>query len=262
MPVTDRSRPIGHYQSMSSHGTPSLAAGTVGDWTSRSFRCVVVIEKYGLDFHTEADLPLDEACRIHGVDPAVVLAELEAAAAVRVAVEKDWAAMPLRELIAHIIVRHHEYLKLELPRLRARLDRMASRHGERDGALLTRLHAVYCDLQSDLEGHLHKEEMMLFPVIERYEAAARLGQPVPPPPFGTVMNPIGVMEREHEAVKSMLAQMREITRDYVPADYACANFRGVFASLAELEADLIEHIHLENDILHPRAAAVEKSLRG
>lgn len=246
---------------MSSHGTPSLAAGTVGDWTSRNFRCVVVIEKFGLDFHTEADLSLEEACGRHGANPAVVLAELEAAAAVRAAVEKDWDAMSLRELIAHIIVRHHEYLKLELPRLRARLDRMASRHGERDGALLTRLHAVYCELQADLDGHLHKEEMILFPVIERYEVTAKLGHLMPPPPFGTVMNPIGVMEHEHDAVKKLLAQMREITRDYVPADYACANFRGVFASLEELEADLFEHIRLENDILHPRAAAIEKSLR-
>lgn len=261
MPVTDPPWICGQTESMSSHGTPSLVAGTVGDWTSRSFRCVVVIEKFGLDFHTEADLVLEEACRKHGLDPAVVQAELEAAAAVRVAVEKDWATMSLRELIAHIIVRHHEYLKLELPRLRARLDRMAGRHGERDGALLTRLHTVYCNLQSDLHGHLHKEEAILFPVIERYEAAANLGQLMPPPPFGTVMNPIGVMEHEHEAVKQMLAQMREITRGYVPADYACANFRGVFASLEELEADLVEHIRIENDILHPRAAALEKSLR-
>ena len=262
MAVTDAGRSPGQAEYMSSHETPSLAAGTVGDWTSRNFRCVVVIENFGLDFHTEAELPLEEACRKHGADPATVLAELEKAAAVRAPVEKDWAAMSLRELIAHIIVRHHEYLKLELPRLRARLDRMASRHGERDGALLTRLHAVYCDLQSDLDGHLHKEEMILFPVIERYEAAATLGQLMPPPPFGTVLNPIGVMEREHDAVKEMLTQMREITRDYVPAEYACANFRGVFASLEELEADLHEHIRLENDILHPRAAAVEKSLRG
>lgn len=262
MPVTDRGRSSWQIGCMSTHGTPSLAAGTVGDWTSRSFRCVVVIEKFGIDFHTDADAPLEEACRQRGLDPAVVQAELEAAAQPRVAVEKDWAAMSLRELIAHIIVRHHEYLKLELPRLRARLDRMASRHGERDGALLARLHAVYCELQADLDGHLHKEEVILFPVIERYEAAAKLGQPMPPPPFGTVRNPIGVMEREHDAVKEMLARMREITRDYVPAGYACANFRAVFASLEELEADLMEHIRLENDILHPRAAAVEKALRG
>lgn len=261
MPVTDLHDDGAQNRGMSSHGTPSLAAGTVGDWTSRSFRCVVVIEKFGLDFHTEADLPLEVACANRGLDAAVVRAELEAAAAVRVPVVKDWAAMPLRELTAHIIQRHHEYLKLEIPRLRARLDRMASRHGERDGALLARLHAVYCELQADVEGHLHKEEMILFPVIERYEAAATQGQLMPPPPFGTVMNPIGVMEREHDAVKEMLAKMREITRDYVPADYACANFRGVFASLEELEADFFEHIHLENDILHPRAAALEKSLR-
>ena len=262
MPVTDPLRPRRQTKAMSSHGTPSLSPGTVGDWASRNFRCVVVVEKFGLDFHTEADLSLEEACAKHGLNLEIVLAELEKASAERTAVQKDWGAMTLREIIAHVIVRHHEYLKLELPRLRVRLDRMQSRHGERDGALLTRLHAVYCDLQADLEHHLHKEEMMLFPVIERYESAAQLGQLMPPPPFGTVMNPIGVMEREHDLVTQLLSQMREITRDYVPADYACANFRGVFASLEELEADLHEHIRLENDILHPRAAQIEKTLLG
>lgn len=235
---------------------------TVGEWTSRNFRCVLVVEKYGIDFHTEADVALEEACRQRGLDVAAVRAELEAAAAPRLAAQLDWEAMSAKELISHINERHHEYLKLELPRLRARLDRMASRHGERDGALLSRLHAVFCALQADLEMHLHKEEMILFPSIERYEWCVKRGQPAGQSPFGTVMNPIGMMEREHEAVTRMLAAMREITRDYVPADYACANFRGVFASLAELEADLIQHIHLENDILHPRAAALEQALVG
>ncbi len=237
-------------------------SNTVGDWTARNFRCVLVVEKYGIDFHTEAEVALEEACRQRGLDAAAVLAELEAAAAPRQAAELDWNTMTVKELISHIVDRHHEYLKLELPRLRARLDRMASRHGERDGALLNRLHAVYVALQEDLQMHLHKEEMILFPAIERYEWCAKRGEAPGRSPFGTVMNPIGMMEREHDHVVELLRQMREITRDYVPADYACANFRGVFASLAELDADLLQHIHLENDLLHPRAEALEKALVG
>ncbi len=244
---------------MSSHPIPSLAAGTVGEWTARNFRCVVVVEKYGLDFHNEADLSIEEACRKRGLDPRTVLGELEAAAAPRTPVQLDFGGMSLPALITHIVNRHHEYLKLELPRLRARLDRMASRHGERDGALLTRLHRVYCDLQEDLELHLQKEERILFPTIELYAAAAEAGQPLPRTPFGTVRNPIGMMEREHDGATRLLEQMRQITRDYVPADYACANFRAVFRSLEELEADLREHIRLENGFLHPRAQALEAS---
>lgn len=240
----------------------TAVAGSVGEWTARNFRCVLVVEKYGIDFHQEADVPLEDACRQRNLDVEVVLSELQAAAAPRTAAEGDWAEMPLRDLTRHINARHHEYLKLELPRLRMRLDRMASRHGERDGALLTRLHNVYCDLQDELTMHLHKEEMILFPVIDRYESAATLGHPMPPPPFGSVRNPIRMMMREHDGATDALRQMREITRDYVPADYACANFRAVFASLEELEADLHEHIRLENDFLFPRAAALEQSLLG
>lgn len=242
--------------------THTYAPGTVGDWTSRSFRCVVVIEKYGIDFHTEADLALEDACRQRGLNAAAVQAELEAAAAPRQAVEKDWDSMSLRQIIAHVIERHHEYLKLELPRLRARLDRMANRHGERDGALLARLHEVYCAVQEELNLHLHKEEAILFPVLERYESASVSGQAAPPPPFGTVRNPMNVMEHEHAAVTEALVKMREITRDYVPAEYACANFRAVFRSLEELEADLLEHIRIENNIIHPRGEALERALQG
>lgn len=239
-----------------------IRPGTVGDWASRSFRAVLVVEKYGIDFHEEASLPLEEACARRGLDPGAVLRELEAAARPRVQPGGMFEDSTLRGVIRHIIEWHHEYLKLELPRLRARLNKMASRHGERDGRLLERLHAAFCELQADLDEHLHKEEMILFPFIERYEQAAERGQPAPPPPFGTVANPIRVMESEHSRVVELLAQMRSITRGYQPADYACANFIAVFRSLEELEADLKEHIRVENDVLHRRAEALEKRLFG
>jgi regulator of cell morphogenesis and NO signaling len=144
--------------------------------------------------------------------------------------------------------------------LRARLNKMASRHGERDGRLLERLHASFCRLHADIEEHLQKEETILFPFIERYDLAAENGLPVPPPPFGSVANPIRCMESEHSRVHELLAEMRQITRDYVPGGYACANYIAVFRALEELEADLKEHIRVENDILHRRAEALEKKL--
>lgn len=239
-----------------------IRPGSVGDWASRNFRSVLVVEKYGIDFHDEAELSLEEACAKRGIDASVVLKELEAASQPRLQPGGNFEQSTLREVIAHIISWHHEYLKLELPRLRARLNRMASRHGERDGSLLERLHAAFCELQADLDEHLHKEEMILFPFIERYDSAAERGVPAPPPPFGTVANPIRVMEAEHSRVHELLAQMREITRDYVPGSYACANYIAVFRALEELEADLKEHIRVENDILHRRAQALEKRLFG
>lgn len=246
-----------------SHGAlKEIRPGSVGDWSSRSFRAVLVVEKYGIDFHEEAERSLDEACAERGLNVEAVRAELEAASKPRLQPGGAFEETNLRGVIRHIISWHHEYLKLELPRLRARLDRMASRHGERDGRLLERLHAAYCELQADLEEHLHKEEMILFPFIERYDSAAERGTPAPPPPFGTVANPIRVMESEHTRVHEILAEMRSITRDYVPGSYACSNYIAVFRALEELEADLKEHIRVENDVLHRRAEALEKKLFG
>jgi regulator of cell morphogenesis and NO signaling len=234
----------------------------VGDWASRNFRAVLVVEKYNIDFHDEAGVSLEEACAKRGLDAAAVLKELEAAAVPRLQPGGDFANSDLREVIAHILSWHHEYLKLELPRLRARLNKMASRHGERDRRLLERLYAVFCDLQTDLDEHLSKEETILFPFIASYDSAAERGVPAPPPPFGTVVNPIRCMESEHSKVEGLLAEMRTITRGYVPGSYACANYIAVFRALEELEGDLKEHIRVENDVLHRRAVALEKRLFG
>lgn len=230
--------------------------GTVNDWASRSFRALLVVERYGIDFHEQGNRSFDEVCREKGLDPAAVAAEIQVVSQPRVPVELD-PSMTLRALIQHINARHHEYLKLELPRLRARLDRMASRHPDRDDALLPRLREVFVAIQQDLELHLHKEEDILFPAIVRLERAVANGEPPPPTPFGPFRNPIRMMEHEHSILQQLLVRMRETARDYVAPDYACANFRAVFNTLKELEADLHEHIRVENDILHVRAATLE-----
>jgi regulator of cell morphogenesis and NO signaling len=236
---------------------PVEVQGTVNDWASRSFGALLVVEKYGIDFHDQGSRSFDEVCREKSLDPSVVAAEIDGVAQPRlpVAIVEN---ITLKALIQHINARHHEYLKLELPRLRARLDRMAMRHPDRDGGLLPRLRAVFVEIQEELELHLHKEEDILFPFIARMERAVANGQPPPPSPFGTVRNPIGMMEHEHAALQSMLTRMREIAREYAAPDYACANFRAVFNTLKELEADLHEHIRVENDILHKRAVALEQ----
>lgn len=241
---------------------PAIAVATVGEWAAKSLRVVLILEGYGIEHHAEESSPLDDACRKRGLDPLKVLAELEAAASFRKAVEGNWAEIPLDQFIRHLNTRHHEYLKLELPRLRARLNKMQSKHGERDNGLLNKLHAVFCELQEELDMHLHKEEMILFPIVERYASAESNGTRVPPPPFGTVGNPIAVMMREHDHAGDALSKIREITRSFDPPAYACPNFKGVYMSLQELEEDLKEHIRLENEFLFPRAASLEKRLLG
>jgi len=168
----------------------------------------------------------------------------------------DWNAAPLKDLIHHIVTKHHEYLKLELPRVGQRVRTVAQVHGAKDPATLRELETVYQGLWQELDLHMHKEEMMLFPAIERFEAAMQGGTLLPPPPFGSIRNPIAVMEREHDSAGDALGRIRE--RGFEAPSYACSTYRAVLEGLQALETDLHTHIHLENNILFPRATALEE----
>lgn len=235
-------------------------AVNVGQWAERSLRVILILDSYGIHPHKDQHSTIEDACRERGLNPAIVLAELERAAAPRVTMEGDWDNIPLHELTAHLVRRHHEYLKLELPRLRAKLAFMTSRHGERDNNLLNRLSEVFNPLADELDDHLKKEEMILFPLIESYERSKIDGTPARRFHCGSVMGPITVMEHEHADATQALQALREITGNYTPPSYACPNFRGVWATLAEFDADLTEHIRLENGFLHPRGARLETEL--
>jgi regulator of cell morphogenesis and NO signaling len=227
---------------------------TVGDLAAGSLGAVRVFEKYGIDYCCGGKRPLQDACREKGLDPGVVLGEVTAATGGSAV--KDWNTASLRELIRHIVSTHHEYLRRDLPLLTQRMSKALSVHGPQD-ASLAQLSDIFESLRDELLSHMYKEEAILFPVIGRYEAAVEEGASLTPPPFGTVGNPIRLMEHEHDSAGSALSQMREITGGYAPPAHACMTYRALLQGLAELETDLHQHIHLENNILFPRAAQLE-----
>lgn len=160
----------------------------------------------------------------------------------------DWNTAPLGALVKHIVSRHHEYLKLELPRLAQRLNKAI--------AICDTLAPVadhFYPMQEELELHMHKEEMMLFPAIEQM---ARPGG-VAMFPFGSLSNPIRVMMAEHDSAFDALAEIRRATGNYSLSADAGAIQRELYDGLEALERDLREHVHLENDILFPRALGLE-----
>lgn len=173
----------------------------------------------------------------------------------------DWNAAPLKDLIHHIVTKHHEYLKLELPRVRQRVRTVIQVHGAKDPETLPELGSVYEELWQELNLHMHKEELMLFPAIERFEAAARGQMTLPPLPFGSIRNPIAVMEREHDRAGDALGRIRELARGFEAPSYACSTYASMLEGLQALEADLHTHIHLESEILFPRAIALEEDFR-
>ncbi|MCC6343583.1 MAG: iron-sulfur cluster repair di-iron protein [Bryobacterales bacterium] len=229
----------------------------VGDIAATSAVAASVLERYGIDYCCHGKSSLEDACRAKGVSPDNVKDDIARAITKAPASSTDWNTAPLRDLIEHIVTKHHEYLKLELPRVGQRVRTVARVHGEKDPVALHELEQVFGGMAEELNLHMHKEEMMLFPAIERSEAATQGGGMLPPSPFGTIANPISVMEHEHDSAGNALIRIREITKDFDPPPYACSTYRAMLEGLKALEADLHVHIHLENNILFPRAIALE-----
>ena len=215
-----------------------------------------VFEKYGIDFCCGGRISLTEACRQRGLDPAAVLEEVDRSIQTPAAApEIDWRAASLTSLAGHIVDTHHVFMKAQLPRLEAMLQKILDAHSARHGDVLVPLAATYRAMREELDGHLMKEEMILFPLIRALESGAG------PRNFhcGSVQNPIRVMVMEHDSAGDALARMRHLTSGYTPPQDACNTFRAFYFELAAMEADLHRHIHLENNILFPRAVALESA---
>ena len=217
-----------------------------------------IFEKLGIDYCCGGGKALEEACLAAGVSANKVIALLEEAGdtAVNTAEARDWNAAPLSDLVAHIVTKHHGFTREELTRLSDLLAKVCSVHGENHPEL-RRLQTIFQGLRSELTGHMSREEQVLFPYIENLEVAVMRGEPVPTPFFCTVRNPIRMMMQEHDDAGQALRGLREVSSSYrVPAD-GCISFRTLYQALEEFEKDLHQHIHLENNILFPRAAELE-----
>ena len=231
---------------------------TLGEMAASSMAAVKVLERYGIDYCCSGKRRLEDVCREKGLAASSVVEEIAAAATAVSQPAKDWNAAPLQELIRHIVATHHDYLRAELPRLAERIYKVVQVHGQKDPATLHEMESVYLGLAQELTLHMHKEEVMLFPAIARYESATHSGLPLPPAPFGSIANPIEVMEAEHDSAGAALSRIRELTAGYQAPSYACATYRAMLDALKALETDLHTHIHLENNILFPRVEILER----
>lgn len=225
---------------------------TVGELASSIPASIRVLQQYAIDFCCGGGKTLAKACQDKGIPVEGVLAGIEnAQRGPNPSQERDWESATLTQLIDHILDKHHAFLKIELPRLSAMLAKVIEVHGANHPESLRPLGRLYAGLRQELEQHMAKEENILFPLIKQLEQAhaSGLGR-IPAMP---VDGPISVMEMEHESAGEALRQMRQVTSDYqVPAD-GCTTYRALLGGLKEMEADLHQHIHLENNILFPRA---------
>ncbi|HYD16826.1 MAG TPA: iron-sulfur cluster repair di-iron protein [Candidatus Nanoarchaeia archaeon] len=220
-----------------------------------------VFEKLGIDYCCGGHRTLDEACQSAKLSVETVVADLATAENSRETstTARDWSKESLSDLMAHICSTHHVFVKNELPRLGQLVNKVASKHGPSHPETAEVLN-IFAALAQELTMHLMKEEQILFPYVERMEEARIEKTAVPPSScFGTVQNPIHMMEVEHDGAGEALRRLREVTNNYKLPEDACMSYKALYQGLIEFEADLHQHIHLENNILHPRAIAMEQS---
>lgn len=218
----------------------------VSEAATTSPATIKVFQRHGIDFCCGGHRPIADACAEQGLDADRVLAELAQSTA-EASSEQDWQQAALEDLVAHIQARYHGPLREELPRLSAMVDKVIDRHGEHYPAMLRPLQREFRGLMTELLDHMTKEDQVLFPAIVAIDRGQAAGA------GGWIAGPIDVMEHEHVQAGAALVAMRQVTGDYrLPPD-ACPTFQGLFHGLEQLERDMHVHIHLENNILFPRA---------
>jgi regulator of cell morphogenesis and NO signaling len=233
------------------------ATKTVGEIVAETPNCAREFEAIGIDYCCGGSRTLGEACAQLNVSVDETLARLEKSAAQATSVEdKNWQALPLTDLIAHINSTHHVFVRSECPRILALTEKVVGVHGKNHPELLI-VQAIFAALSEELSVHLMKEEQILFPYVLRMEESVIAGEIAPPAMFGTVMNPIRMMMQEHDGAGDALRSLRSATRDYSLPEDACVSYRTLYQALQGFEKDLHQHIHLENNILFPRASTME-----
>jgi regulator of cell morphogenesis and NO signaling len=228
---------------------------TVGQCVSDHPNTSRVFEALRIDYCCGGGKSLGQTCSERQLDPQEVLDRLAQAVATTNGTQSQrWADAPLSELCDHIEQTHHHYLKGELPRLQQLITKLVTAHG-RNHPELADVQRAFADLQAELTPHMFKEELILFPAIRCLEQAAA----APSFPFGTIANPIRMMELEHDTAGVALKRMRSATEDYAVPPDACNTYRAVLDGIARLENDMHQHVHKENNILFPRAIERERA---
>lgn len=230
---------------------------TLGEIAVKDLRKAHVFKKYGLDFCCGGKKTVKQACAERGLDVTKIEQELQLADRIpssRPIPYDEWSSDFLAD---YIVNTHHSYVKKSLLELRTYAEKVMKVHGDLHPELLPIRQKVE-EVNAELTAHLVKEEKVLFPYIKELVAAENGGQPLHAAHFVTIQNPIHMMEMEHELVGKNLAEIRELSQNYLlPAD-ACASYRLLYRMLEEFEDDLFLHIHLENNILFPKAIEMEK----
>ena len=218
-----------------------------------------ILEDAGVDYCCGGAKSLHDACLRANVPAEEILRRLHKNAEQFEPGASPWASAPLAELTKHIRERHHQYVRKAIPRLRALLAKVREKH-ESNHRELVEIEKLFGEVAREMTMHMQKEEQILFPFIDSIERAANGGETVETPFFQTVQNPIYAMMREHDSAGELLRQIGAASGGYRAPSNACASYQAAYQDLDEFERDLHLHVHLENNILFPRAVELESAV--
>lgn len=231
---------------------------TVAEIVTENIKTADVFKKRGIDFCCGGHVLVKDVCAKKGVDYDQLKEEI-----LRIGTERqgnhDFNSWDMDFLTDYIINNHHKYVLEANMIIGQYAEKVAKVHGHHYTETIE-LNKLFIELANELSSHMQKEEMILFPHIKEIAKAKKDGTPLAPPPFGTIQNPINMMEAEHTDAGEIIFKIKDLTNDFNPPEGACNTFRALYAKLEEYQDDLFQHIHLENNILFPKAIATEAEL--
>jgi regulator of cell morphogenesis and NO signaling len=230
----------------------------IGEVVAKNFHTVKVFENFGLDFCCGGKKSIKTACEEKGINADNVMKELSRIGDSSQSLHfNDWE---LDFLIDYIVNNHHSYVVNSVSTIEHHIDKVIAAHGEKNPEVVA-IGGIFGELKEELLSHMQKEEKMLFPYIKKMLFAFKNSLEMPFPPFGSVGNPVKMMEHEHDHAGKLVHTINELSKGYTPPESACTTFRVLYQELKEFEADLHTHIHLENNILFPKSMQLEQQIQ-
>lgn len=231
---------------------------TVADLVTENIKTAHIFRKYGIDFCCGGGLPVKQAAAKARID--YMELEKELLGVKNIILEADnYSDRELDELADHIVNVHHSYIMENIPVIIGYASRVVQVHAA-DYPELIQIQRLFSEVSIDLTGHLKKEENVVFPFIKTLTDARRSGKELEKPAFDTLENPVKIMEEDHEDAGMVFKKIKALSNNFIPPAGACNTYKAFYSKLEEFEKDLHHHVHLENNILFPKALKLEKEL--
>lgn len=233
------------------------SSATIGEFVAEDYRTAKVFEKYGIDFCCGGKVALSEICREKGIDPATIQRELEELKSTPLDRGQNYAAWELSFLADYIVNAHHSYLKENLEQIAVYARKVAEVHGANHPEVIE-IARIFDKIATDMAAHLREEEEVFFPAVKRVDAARKSGTEPGTKDLAAIGDSLEKLDEEHNEIGDAVHAIRALSKDYTVPDDACNTYMLTYRKLREFEDDLHKHVHLENNILFPKAAGLRE----